>query len=221
MSTITLVVSPDGKTTIPAAGSRLIEVDCEQYTNEPAQAISDATPILTLPPDDQLERLAGAFRNPPSGTADPQALALARLLADVAFGTGGLDDRYRLVPAVHHGDVVLVFAEATSDGLTSLAEMWPPRDDYTTITPGDSNDSEQLLARPDLPPLEVALFPRYRDGSTSDALEEITAASVSELLLAIATALKRVQNGIYDPASTDETPESRAIGLDITLVPAA
>jgi hypothetical protein len=179
MSTIALVVSADGETTMSTAGSRLVEVDCEQYTNDPAKAISDAEPILTLPPDDQLERLAGSLRNPPAGTADPRELALARMLVDVVFGSGGLDDRYRLVPVVRDGE-----------------------------------DSEKLLERPELPPLSAGIFSRYRDGSTSDLINQINEVSPATLLLAIVAAFKRVGEGIYDGA---KTAENRAIGIDVAL----
>jgi len=217
MSTIALVVSPDGKTTIPAAGSRLVEADSEQYTNDPTNAISDGERILTLPPDTKLPQLAGAFRTPPSGTADPQELALARMLADVAFGTGGLADCYRLVPAVHDETVVVVFGEVTGDGLMPIGELWPPRDRYSSLPTGKGEDGEQLRERPELPPLNVGIFPRHRDGSTSDLIDQIDAASPAALLLAIVAAFKRVNEGIYDGA---EIAENRAVGIDVTLIPA-
>jgi hypothetical protein len=215
VSTIALVVSPDGKTTTPAAGSHIVKVDSEQYANDPAKAIDNAERILTLPPDEELEPLAGSYRNPPEGTADPEELAMARLLADVAFGTGGLADCYRIVPAVHASKVVVLFGEASGDGLMPFAELWPPRDGYSTIPAGDGEDSEKLLERPELPPLSVGIFPRYRDGSTSDLINQIDEASPATLLLAIVAAFKRVGEGIYDGA---ETAENRAIGIDVTLI---
>lgn len=218
MSTTTILLSPDGETRMPAAGSRLVTVDAEQYANDPDTAIAAGQRILTLPAEHHLPTFAAAFTRPPAGPADPQELALARLLADVAFGVGGLADDYRLVPAEHDGHPVLVFAEASSEGAIAIGELWPPREHYETLPPGDDESSEPLLDRPFPPPLQVAVFPRYRDGRTGDLITELSGATPTALLRTLAAALRQVEQGIDDPAGS-QTTESRAIGIDVTLLP--
>jgi hypothetical protein len=218
MDTIAIIVSDDGKTTMPAAGSRIVRVDPDQYRTEAASVPDGAEQVLTLPEDGELDGLAAAFRDPPEGTPDSQLLAFTSMMLDTAFGIGGLDESYQLVPALCDGKVVLTFCERTKFGMFPHAELWPSREDYTPIpSDGRGEDSEPLLSQPGLPPLSIAIFPRYCDGSTSDEISQVDAATPTALLLTLADAFKQVAEGIYDPAS-EETPENRAIGVDVTLI---
>jgi hypothetical protein len=216
LKTLALVVSEDGTTHVLAAGSRIVEVDADQYASDPGGALEHAERLLTVPPDSELHALVGAYRDPPAGTPDPTELALTRTLADVAFGAGGLDETYRILPAIHDGNVVLLFGESTPDGLLPIGELWPPRSEYTTIPAGEGdNPSEPLLTRPAFIALDAATFPRFGDGSTGDAIVELSAATPATLLLAIDRSLADVRDGIY---SGEPTAENRAIGIDIALV---
>lgn len=217
MKTTAIVLSEDGTTMMPAAGSRIVRIDPAEVGADPAKVPPGAEQVLTLPDDGELGELASAFRDPPEGTADPQQLAFARMMLETAFGIGGLHESYQLVPALTDGKAVLTFCERTELGMFPHAEVWPSRD-YTPI-PRDATaeDSEPLLSRPELPPLSVAIFPRFSDGSTSDQIARLDAATPITLLLAIADAFKQVARGIYDPAG-QEIPQDRAIGVDVTLI---
>lgn len=58
------------------------------------------------------------------------------------------------------------------------------------------------------------IFPRYPDGDTGDAIEELTAKSVAELLPALERATMRLQQGIV---ADDAEPSASARVLELTL----
>jgi hypothetical protein len=220
MSTTTIVVSADATTHFPAAGARVVAVDPAILASDPEHAIARAEHILTLPDG---ERLGAALNAPPSGAADPQQLAMTRVLLDAALGFGGLDEAYRIVPAAHDGTAVLLFAEHTAHGALALGELWPARERYSSLVDADASEPDadraaitSAACHAEQRELALAIFPRFRDGTSGNAIEELSSPAPLGLFAALVRACQQLREGIYDEADVGEQQE-RAEALEVHI----